>query len=87
MLTTAVECDLLEREEDYTPVDVETKAKQLVEAQCVKPIKKLTEETSIPYIVISGESMMPCQVLLQIIIGCRPPELSRHTGRTGSADL
>ena len=56
MLTTAVEADLLERGEDYTQADVETKAKQTVEEQCVEPIKTLTEETSIPYIAVSSES-------------------------------
>jgi len=55
--------------EDYTPVDVESKAKQLIEERCVQPIKKLMEETSIPHIAVSSESMMPCQVLLQIITG------------------
>ncbi|KIM53245.1 hypothetical protein SCLCIDRAFT_32005 [Scleroderma citrinum Foug A] len=53
VLATAVENALSDRVEDYTEADVESGAKQLVEAQCVEPIKKLTKDTSIPYIAVS----------------------------------
>ena len=69
MLTTAVEDVMMGSVEDYTPTDVESKAKQLVEAQCVEPIKKLTKETSIPHIAVSGECIMPYQMFPQIITG------------------
>ena len=85
MLATAVENALSDRVEDYTEADVESGAKQLVEAQCVEPIKKLTKDTSIPYIAVSSESMMPCQFLLQIITG--RSGTSREAWRIDPADL
>lgn len=85
MLATAVEDNLLKGGKDYSQVDVELEAKQLVEVRCVEPIRKLTKETSIPHIAVSSESMMLCQVLLRIITGYSGT--SRQAGGTGPADL
>jgi len=70
---------------DYTSADIELKAKQLVEARCVEPVKTLTKETSIPHIAVSSESMIPHHMLLQIITA--RSGTSRQAWRIDPADL